>query len=148
MHHRVDVNIGLKQFTLYHNPQAAAASASSATILQPPPTVEVNAIPNVAPTPQPYVHRPSAPTATTAEVLYTQSEAINFKQMVEMKAHECGVLFMPIAKRFQDGKQVFQFGQYFVYIDNQVLFLQRFVGGNRVWTPIRLQEIIDMCTHI
>ena len=88
-----------------------------------------------------YMHAPPMMQAP----VYLQSDSINFRQLVEMRASECGVLFMPVANRFQEGKQVFQFGQYMVYIDNQVLFMQRFVGGNRVWTPIMLQELINLC---
>lgn len=131
MHHRVDPNIGLRSFTEYYNPHA--------TVLPPPSRPATEPVP-AAPGPQAYVHA-TAP----VETAYTQSDAISFRQMVEMKASESGVLFMPIANRFQDGKQVFQFGQYLVFIDNQVLFMQKFVSGNRVWVPIRLPELIDLC---
>ncbi|KAI2808035.1 Tuftelin-interacting protein 11 [Blomia tropicalis] len=128
MHHRVDPNICLKPFNAYFDPSIRATK------------IETSAI-NSSIT-QPYVH---APNPTPIEMSYTQSESINFREMVEMKANENGIIFMPIANRYQDGKQVFQCGQYLVYIDNQVLFHQRFVNHNRIWAPIRLQEMIDMC---
>lgn len=137
MHHRVDANIGLKPFLEYHNPRAIPPVQQQVPQQPPPP-------PPPLLHPEPPLMYMHAPPMMQAPV-YLQSDSINFRQLVEMRASECGVLFMPVANRFQEGKQVFQFGQYMVYIDNQVLFMQRFVGGNRVWTPIMLQELINLC---
>lgn len=119
MDHAVNLSGGMKTFISYYNPNAASVQE---------PTVEPSY--NIPPPPP----IPLPPTF----------DKLSFRQMVEMKAQENGALFMPIANRFQDGHQVFQFGQYFVYIDNQVLFQQKFVNGNRLWVPVRLQELIDM----
>lgn len=135
MHHRVDANMGLKPFSEYYNPRSVPAQPAQQV---PPPPPPLHAEPQVPPLT--YMHAPvmQAP-------VYIQSDSINFRQLVEMRASECGILFMPVANRFQEGKQVFQFGQYMVYIDNQVLFMQRFVSANRIWAPIMLQELITLC---
>lgn len=118
MDHAVNLSGGMKSFAAYTAPVIDASAGG-------PPAP---ALPSSEPPPPP---------ATTYDKL-------NFKQMVEMKAQDNGILFMPIANRFQDGKQVFQFGQYIVYIDSQVIFYQKFVNASRMWIPIRLQELIDM----
>jgi len=70
-------------------------------------------------------------------------DAINFKQMVEQQANDNGILFMPINGRLQEGRQVYQFGDSLVYIDNQVIFRQETVKGQKLWSPIGLQELVE-----
>ncbi|CAG2173962.1 unnamed protein product, partial [Oppiella nova] len=65
--------------------------------------------------------------------------SINFKQLVERRAEEKGILFIPIANRFHEGKQVFKLGKQLVHIDRQVLFTL----NNNKWTPTSLQALID-----
>ncbi|KAK7494860.1 hypothetical protein BaRGS_00013987 [Batillaria attramentaria] len=65
---------------------------------------------------------------------------LNFKDLVEKKAEEANVLFMPVAGKTHEGHQVYRFGSVQVYIDRSVLFLQ---SQNDQWIPVSLQTLIE-----
>merc|ERR1712110_319279 len=46
----------------------------------------------------------------------------SFKDLVEKKAAEQNLLFLPIPNRKHEGKQVYRFGNATIYIDKNVLF--------------------------
>ena len=87
---------------------------------------------------------PEIPARLKQEPIYqasiaSQNTSLNFRQLVERKAEENGILFMPIPNRFHEAKQIYKFGKHTIYIDRQVLFI--FNYGN--WIPTSLQALID-----
>ncbi|CAF3432930.1 unnamed protein product [Rotaria sp. Silwood1] len=62
----------------------------------------------------------------------------SFKDLVEKKATEHNLLFLPITNRTYEGKQVYQFGNVNIYIDKNVIFLYE----NSQWIPVRLNDLI------
>ena len=56
-----------------------------------------------------------------------------------LQAEENNVLFMPIAGKTQEAKQVYKCGKYQVYVDRNVLFMFE----NEQWIPISIQKMID-----
>ncbi|RWS09302.1 tuftelin-interacting protein 11-like protein [Dinothrombium tinctorium] len=63
----------------------------------------------------------------------------NFKHLIERKAEEHAILFMPIANKYQESKQVYKFGNLTIYINQQVIFVYK----DGQWIPISLQALID-----
>jgi tuftelin-interacting protein 11 len=62
----------------------------------------------------------------------------SFKDLVEKKAADHNILFLPLINRTFEGKQVYQFGNANIYIDKNVLFL--FENGQ--WIPLRLNDLV------
>lgn len=59
--------------------------------------------------------------------------------MVERKAAEHNLLFLPVPNRFsQEGQQVYRFGNVNVYIEKNVIFLLQ--SGN--WIPTALGDLV------
>ncbi|CAF1354682.1 unnamed protein product [Rotaria sordida] len=63
----------------------------------------------------------------------------SFKDLVEKKATDHNLLFLPISNRTFEGKQIYQFGNVNIYIDKNVLFLYE----NNQWIPLRLNDLIQ-----
>ena len=63
----------------------------------------------------------------------------SFKDLVEKKAAEHNMLFLPILNRTFEGKQVYRFGNANIYIDKNVLFI--FENGQ--WMPLRLNDLVN-----
>ncbi len=63
----------------------------------------------------------------------------SFKDLVEKKAAEHNMLFLPILNRTFEGKQVYRFGNANIYIDKNVLFI--FENGQ--WIPLRLNDLVN-----
>jgi tuftelin-interacting protein 11 len=63
----------------------------------------------------------------------------SFKDIVEKKAADHNMLFLPIPNRTFEGKQVYRFGNANIYIDKKVLFL--FENGQ--WIPLRLNDLVS-----
>ncbi|XP_046912846.2 septin interacting protein 1 [Dermatophagoides farinae] len=120
MDHAVNLETGLKSFTSYYDPnvgitvnQQQPATTTTTTMMQPP------VPPSIV------------------------EDKINFRQMIEIKAAEYGILFMPMANRFENGHQIFKFGSSFIYIDNQVIFQNRVQSnGHRLWIPVSLSDLL------
>nr|ABC69929.1 STIP [Pimephales promelas] len=64
----------------------------------------------------------------------------NFKDLVQAKAEENGIVFMPLVAKRHMGKQLFTFGRIVIYIERGVVFVQ----GEKTWVPTSLQSLIDM----
>eukprot|EP00057_Strongylocentrotus_purpuratus_P008944 XP_011663418.1 PREDICTED: tuftelin-interacting protein 11-like [Strongylocentrotus purpuratus] len=62
-----------------------------------------------------------------------------FKDLVEKKAAESGILFAPTQRR-QAGATVYNFGHLLMYIDRGVSYVQQ--GTD--WTPTSIYTMIDM----
>ncbi|XP_027196916.2 septin interacting protein 1 [Dermatophagoides pteronyssinus] len=123
MDHAVNLETGLKSFISYYDPnvnihnQQQQPSTTTATVPQTP----------QQPPPQ-------------SSIIDDQ---INFRQMIEMKAAENGIIFMPLANRFENGHQIFKFGSFLIYIDNRVIFQNRFQNGQRLWLPVALSDLLS-----
>ncbi|XP_012225804.1 tuftelin-interacting protein 11 [Linepithema humile] len=77
-----------------------------------------------------------------AEVVRTASQIPQgFKDLVQKKCEERGILFMPIPNRYKEAKQVYKVGNVQAYIDGSVLFVCH-NGTN--WVPTHLNALLDM----
>ncbi|KAK0075500.1 hypothetical protein PV325_006813 [Microctonus aethiopoides] len=77
-----------------------------------------------------------------AEAMRTASQIPQgFKDLVQKKCEERGILFMPIPNRYREAKQVYKVGNVQAYIDGNVLFICH-NGGN--WVPTNLNSLLDM----
>jgi tuftelin-interacting protein 11 len=63
----------------------------------------------------------------------------SFKDLIEKKAIDNNMLFSPIPNRTFEGKQVYQFGNAYIYIDKNVLF----ISENGQWMPLRLNDLVS-----
>ncbi|KYN43118.1 Tuftelin-interacting protein 11 [Trachymyrmex septentrionalis] len=92
-------------------------------------------ISQVAPIAQPRMER-------LAEAVRTASQIPQgFKDFVQKKCEERGILFMPIPNRYKEAKQVYKVGNVQAYIDSNVLFVCH-NGTN--WMPTHLNALLDM----
>ncbi|KAK6483625.1 tuftelin-interacting protein 11-like [Huso huso] len=64
----------------------------------------------------------------------------NFKDLIQAKAEEYNIVFMPVVGKRHEGKQLYTFGRIVIYIDRGVVFVQ----GEKTWVPTSLQSLIDM----
>uniref|UniRef100_A0AAQ4R1K7 Tuftelin-interacting protein 11 n=1 Tax=Gasterosteus aculeatus aculeatus TaxID=481459 RepID=A0AAQ4R1K7_GASAC len=64
----------------------------------------------------------------------------NFKDLIQTKAEENNIVFMPVVAKRHEGKQLYTFGRIVIYIDRGVVFVQ----GEKTWVPTSLQSLIDM----
>ncbi|MFT7805021.1 tuftelin-interacting protein 11 [Arapaima gigas] len=64
----------------------------------------------------------------------------NFKDLIQAKAEENNIVFMPLVGKRHEGKQLYTFGRIVIYIDRGVVFVQ----GEKTWVPTSLQSLIDM----
>ena len=81
---------------------------------------------------------PTNPLVSTKGQNFSEN-SLNFRELVEHRARERGILFMPIPHRLHEGKQVYKLGKFIIHIDNKVLFV---LNGNN-WAPNSLQSVID-----
>lgn len=62
-----------------------------------------------------------------------------FKDIIERKAAEHNLVFLPVINKFKEGKQIYRFGNLNIYIDRNVIFLLQ--NGN--WNPASMSEILQ-----
>ncbi|KAG7244006.1 hypothetical protein INR49_006167 [Caranx melampygus] len=55
----------------------------------------------------------------------------NFKDLIQTKAEENNIVFMPLVAKRHEGKQLYTFGRIVIYIDRGVVFVQ----GEKTWVP-------------
>ncbi|NP_001087642.2 tuftelin-interacting protein 11 [Xenopus laevis] len=65
---------------------------------------------------------------------------MNFKDLIQSKAEEHNIVFMPLIGKRHEGKQLYNFNRIVIYIDRGVVFVQ----GEKTWVPTSLQSLIDM----
>ncbi|KYQ55054.1 Tuftelin-interacting protein 11 [Trachymyrmex zeteki] len=92
-------------------------------------------ISQVAPIAQPRMERLAEAVRTASQILQ------GFKDFVQKKCEERGILFMPIPNRYKEAKQVYKVGNVQVYINSNVLFVCH-NGTN--WMPTHLNALLDM----
>ncbi|KRY72029.1 Tuftelin-interacting protein 11, partial [Trichinella pseudospiralis] len=69
---------------------------------------------------------------------------INMKDILEQKAAEMSLFFLPLSNRFREGKPIYRFGTQTIYIDRNVIFSQE---SNGDWRPISLGELLTSAFH-
>jgi tuftelin-interacting protein 11 len=72
-----------------------------------------------------------------------QQRTASFKELVEQRAAERGVAFIPQANKFREGKPVFWFGNISVYIDRNVVFALDL--ATNIWSPIGIDHLMAIC---
>ena len=104
----------------------------------------ISGTPNVQPTPPP-PQPPPPPVNAYIESIANRGIGVtgsavvsSFKDLVEKKAADHNLLFLPIPNRKHEGKQVYRFGNANIYIDKNVLFI--FENGH--WMPLRLNYLV------
>lgn len=65
-----------------------------------------------------------------------------FKDFVQKKCEERGILFMPIPNKYREAKQVYKVGNMQAYIDGKALFV---CHGGTNWVPTNLNTLLDKC---
>ncbi len=68
----------------------------------------------------------------------TTPAVTSFKDMMEKKAADHNLMFLPVPNRFYEGKQIYRLGNVNVYIDRNVIFYL----NNGIWTPTGVNEVI------
>ncbi|CAH1395223.1 unnamed protein product [Nezara viridula] len=100
--------------------------------------------PMVQPPPPPVIHsdvRYQNMQQGIAEAVRTASQMIEgFKELVQKRCEERGIVFLPLPNRYREGKQIYRCGLLQIYIDRNVLFYSD-NGAN--WNPISLQALLD-----
>lgn len=81
------------------------------------------------------------PTLSQATPMQPQFIPTSFKQVVEHKARELGIIFAPQPNRYHHGHMVYWFGDKSIYIDGTALFAYDTI--NRAWMPISLDHLIS-----
>ncbi|KAI8792094.1 tuftelin-interacting protein 11 [Biomphalaria glabrata] len=68
------------------------------------------------------------------------SAAMTFKDLVERRAEQEDMLYIPISGKSQEGKQVYRFGKASIYYDHNVVFMQDASGR---WMPTSLNSLVE-----
>ncbi|XP_041352059.1 tuftelin-interacting protein 11-like [Gigantopelta aegis] len=82
---------------------------------------------------------PPQPTESLAGRTTGGTAVSSFKELVEKKAEENNILFMPVPGKTHEARQVHRFGNVQVYIDRSVIFMY---NGNQ-WVPVSLQRLVE-----
>ncbi|VDD90514.1 unnamed protein product [Enterobius vermicularis] len=96
----------------------------------PPPPPPMESIPGVLNPPPP----PRMPPPISS---------LSFKDFVELKARESGILYAPQPDRYREGRPVYFFGNASIYIDRNVIFYYR--PETQHWEPISLDYLMSVC---
>ena len=65
--------------------------------------------------------------------------ALTFKDLVAKKAAESNVIFVLVPNKFHEAKPVYKFGNVYICIDKQVIFVQE----GSFWNPISLTNLVS-----
>jgi len=99
-----------------------------------------------SPVPMPQPPAPGTITVTPelmADAIRLTSQVPNgFRDLVQMKCEQLGLLFMPIPNRYYEGKQVYRCGDVAIYITANVIFIFR----DGAWFPSSLQQLLQVAT--
>jgi tuftelin-interacting protein 11 len=66
-----------------------------------------------------------------------------YKELIQKRCEERGILFMPLHNRYREGKQVYRCGKLQIYIDRSAVFVSE---NGSVWNPTSLNNMLDMAT--
>lgn len=64
----------------------------------------------------------------------------SFRELMERRAEENNIVFVPVPNRTQEGKQVYRFGRLQIYVDRAVIFA---LNGS-MWSPVSLNSLVEM----
>lgn len=96
--------------------------------------------PDGGPAPPPTSAVPPGPTGPPGPAVgVAQPVPLSFKELVQARAEENNIVFMPLLGRRHEGKQLYTFGRQVAYIDRGVVFVQ----GEKTWVPTSLQSLVD-----
>ena len=73
--------------------------------------------------------------------------SVPFKVVVESFAAKHGVAFAPkfgTGSKLPDGRSLWQFGKSSCYLDQDVVFVEKSVGGKSSWSPVSLEDLLQM----
>ena len=62
----------------------------------------------------------------------------SFKDIIQQKAIEYNLVFLPIMNRIVEGKQVYRFGDFDIYLEKNVAFLME----NGLFRPVSIKELL------
>lgn len=63
-----------------------------------------------------------------------------FKDLVQKRCAERGIIWMPLPNRFREAKQIYRCGNLQVYINRNVLFA---CDSSGMWNPISINELLE-----
>lgn len=63
-----------------------------------------------------------------------------FRELVQLKCEEMGLIFVPVPNRYYEGKQVYKCGSVLMYISGNVIFILR---DGQMWVPASLNQLIQ-----
>uniref|UniRef100_A0A0N5AM51 G-patch domain-containing protein n=1 Tax=Syphacia muris TaxID=451379 RepID=A0A0N5AM51_9BILA len=112
----------------------------------PPPPPPLDSLPEVLnPPPPPCIPPPLAAHLSFKVLLF--SYVFNVEkyliELLEMKARELGVLFLPQSERYRDGRPVYYFGNASIYIDRNAIFC--YSSKTQQWEPVSLDYLLSIC---
>ncbi|XP_063223581.1 tuftelin-interacting protein 11 [Bacillus rossius redtenbacheri] len=64
-----------------------------------------------------------------------------FRELIQKRCEERGLLFVPLPNRYREGKQVYRCGKIQIYIDRNVVFAS---DNGTTWFPKSLANVLDM----
>uniref|UniRef100_A0A6G3MJI2 Tuftelin-interacting protein 11 (Trinotate prediction) n=1 Tax=Henneguya salminicola TaxID=69463 RepID=A0A6G3MJI2_HENSL len=67
--------------------------------------------------------------------------SLTFKEIIEKEATINGIIFTPTVKKRPDGKTIYHFGGNNIYIDRDVIFIEK--SPNQPWVPISINNLIS-----
>ncbi|CAG2057000.1 unnamed protein product [Timema podura] len=80
-----------------------------------------------------------------AEAVRTASQVPQgFKELIQKRCEEQGLLFVPLTNRYREGKQIYRCGNIQLYVDRNVAFVSDNSGAS--WNPKSLKAVLDMAS--
>nr|CAD7258217.1 unnamed protein product [Timema shepardi] len=80
-----------------------------------------------------------------AEAVRTASQVPQgFKELIQKRCEEQGLLFVPLTNRYREGKQIYRCGNIQLYVDRNVAFVSDNSGAS--WNPKSLNAVLDMAS--
>lgn len=95
--------------------------------------------PSTTQRPQPSTTEQAASRLYQQQQQQTSSFSTSLKDILERKASENNLMFLPVPNKFKEGKQVYRFGNLNIYLEGNVVFMLQ----NGVWRPTSISEIIQ-----
>lgn len=94
---------------------------------------------------EPITSRSNSPLSTAGSVepsLKSTSSTYpaSFRELVERKAEENNLVFLPVPGKTHEAKQVYRCGKVMVYFDRSVVFM---MDDNNMFIPVSLQKLIE-----
>ena len=62
----------------------------------------------------------------------------NFKDLIEWKAEQNNIIFLPVPNKYHEAKQVYRFGNVQIVLDRRVVFVQE----GQLWMPCSVNELV------